>query len=410
MKRRLFIFGNGASMAEGAPSWESLISKMVNLTEDKISKIADTRYINDLNINLIKSRLRDNQSLLINFLDDFFPNYKNEKNNEKIIPNFNDIYPFLQIIFDNKEGLSTYNCKKYTNEDIGSLIDNLIWLLSVTLDFYLLESKGIHKEFIENLFSLLGHKEFLLTNYINLNYDILLDNALTKLHSKKRDETVDIDYHIDFANFEKKRFPDDEWTKPREKRNISLLKPHGSLNWLYCPLCNRIELTPLIKGATESATKSYRCLWDEINQKIPIVPPTLEQLHKVKSMQNLLNISGSLIRKSDIIYFIGYGLNDYDIYFRKQLKKYVLQDKKKKIYLICRSPFSENKNENENKTTIRYKRFFGEDIIDTGMSFQSFVDKIKIIHKSKNQGVNQKEEFENLIMKQMNEILPENES
>ncbi len=403
MKRRLFIFGNGASMAEGAPNWKSLILKMVELTEDNISEIAESRYINDLNLNLIKGRLRDNQTLLVNFLDDFFPHY----NNDKITPNFNDIFPFLQILFDNKEGLSTYNCKKFTNEEIGSLIDNLIWLLSVTLDYCLLKSEKIHKDFINSLFLFLGREEFLQSNYINLNYDILLDNALTRLHRKKENETVDIDYHINFANFEKKRSIEDEWTKPREQNSISLLKPHGSLNWLHCPLCNRIELTPLIKGATESATKGYRCLWDKINQKIPIVPPTLEQLHKVTSMQNLLYVSESLIRNSDVIYFIGYGLNDYDIHFRKLLKKYIPQTKSKEIYLVCRSPYSEGINEDKVETTIRYKRLFGEEIIDTGMSFQSFVDKIRVFSYCIDYDVYENEEFENLIIKEMNEILPE---
>ena len=29
---------------------------------------------------------------------------------------------------------------------------------------------------------------------------------------------------------------------------MQLFKPHGSLNWLFCPTCNELEITPKEKG------------------------------------------------------------------------------------------------------------------------------------------------------------------
>jgi hypothetical protein len=76
--------------------------------------------------------------------------------------------------------------------------------------------------------------------FVSTNYDILIDNALADEYRHE----MDLDYGVDFRNFDR---PDD-WRRPRRGRSVSLFKPHGSLNWLFCPTCNELELTPKEKG------------------------------------------------------------------------------------------------------------------------------------------------------------------
>ncbi len=71
--------------------------------------------------------------------------------------------------------------------------------------------------------------------------------------------------------------------KPKEPL-IKLYKIHGSLNWLYCPICNSVTLTPheggvmkLIENSSE--TKCLEC--GELTEPI-IVPPTY-----FKNMSNI---------------------------------------------------------------------------------------------------------------------------
>ncbi len=87
--------------------------------------------------------------------------------------------------------------------------------------------------------------------FVSTNYDILIDNALVDEY--KYD--IDLDYGVEFRNFERA----DDWTRPRRNKSVLLCKPHGSLNWLFCPTCNELELTPKEKGVVEPAP------WPETN-------------------------------------------------------------------------------------------------------------------------------------------------
>jgi hypothetical protein len=50
---------------------------------------------------------------------------------------------------------------------------------------------------------------------------------------------VDLDYGVEFRNFD---WPGD-WKRPHRGRNVLLFKPHGSLNWLFCPTVHTADTT-----------------------------------------------------------------------------------------------------------------------------------------------------------------------
>jgi len=400
--KRLFIFGNGASITEGAPHWDKLLSEISKLKVEDILNLKEIKNLSDNSIETIQKQLIINQKVLEKFLNLFF------KRHEDLSPSFHDIYPFIQLLIDNNESLKLLNSETYKPTDLQNVLDSLIWLLAATLDCKLSKNETLHNTLLENISSLLGKDDFLKCSFINLNYDILLDNALIRLKNLPN-LAVDIDYHIEFANFEfgtipfeelnKKRPNIDKWQRPNLKNCISLIKLHGSLNWLVCPICNRIELTPMIKGATESIADLYNCVWDSAKQEIRLVPPTIEQPLQYPKIQYLWSVAENEIREADIIYFIGYSLNDYDMHFRKLMKKYSLQKSQKLIYLICRSPNSELLNENDNETSTRYKRFFGKNVRDTGLSFESFCERINFAINFKELLYEKPINFENIIFK-----------
>lgn len=69
---------------------------------------------------------------------------------------------------------------------------------------------------------------------ISLNYDVIVDNAMFSL-SEDRQNVYPPDYMVDIATDRYKMF---------HQMGIfgKLLKIHGSLNWLYCDTCKRLDL------------------------------------------------------------------------------------------------------------------------------------------------------------------------
>jgi polysaccharide pyruvyl transferase WcaK-like protein len=109
--------------------------------------------------------------------------------------------------------------------------------------------KDHHKQLVHNLMMKDKLRE---TVFVSTNYDILIDNALA-LHS----EEFDLDYGIDFVNVTDRNtdINTDKYTGKKRlqpEQSVKLYKFHGSLNWLYCPACNTIELTPFEEAAARS--------------------------------------------------------------------------------------------------------------------------------------------------------------
>jgi hypothetical protein len=82
--------------------------------------------------------------------------------------------------------------------------------------------------------------QLLNTVFVSTNYDILIDNALTE----EQANGISLDCGVEFRNFD---WPDD-WRRPERGSSVSLFKPRGSLNWLFCATCDELEITPKEKG------------------------------------------------------------------------------------------------------------------------------------------------------------------
>jgi len=145
----------------------------------------------------------------------------------------------------------------------------LVFLVAKLLHAKLGDRAKFHRELVK---ALQMEDELLNTVFISTNYDILIDNALTE----QRDNGIFLDYGVEFRNFDR---PDD-WERPVGGSSVSLFKPHGSLNWLFCPTCDELEITPKEKGVVTRLTRliseyaDRRCLECGGVYTPMIVPPT----------------------------------------------------------------------------------------------------------------------------------------
>jgi hypothetical protein len=203
------------------------------------------------------------------------------------------------------------------------------------------------------------------TVFVSTNYDILIDNALTEEYAH-----VDLDYGVEFRNFD---WPDD-WRRPRRDRNVLLLKPHGSLNWLFCPTCNELEITPKEKGVVTRLISEFadkKCLECETIFSPMIVPPTFYKDLNNVFLSSIWNRTDVALRKVNRIVFCGYSFPDADIHIKYLLKRAQINRKAPlRVTVVNNHPRKEPELKKQEKQ--RYERYLGSSVEYTDLSFEDF--------------------------------------
>src|SRR5262249_22198855 len=147
---------------------------------------------------------------------------------------------------------------------------------------------------------------------ISLNYDIIVDNAFVELSDCLPDYGCDID------------------TKLYQQRPHwgSLLKIHGSLNWSYCPGCDRLDLGVAESGRTYNMLEElyqsdrldarYSCHGFPCPQCQTFVEPVLITPTQLKDYRNphvrkVWTLAEQALRRAERAIIIGYSLPDDDL-------------------------------------------------------------------------------------------------
>ena len=351
----MFIFGAGASKAENAPiAGELLLRTLTDLKNDG--------YVVELR----------------RYLRDFF--YVNAEDlQQNPLPTFEEVLTMIDISLARQEDFSS----DLNYEKLSKIRDSLIYSIARILEITLRDSGKLHKQFVKNLFNL-DKNIWDRASFINLNYDLLLDNALIDLYESK---DLDLDYSIDFRNYvdHRQRNQDErvefiqnleEWFIPRRDRSVLLLKPHGSLNWLYCPNCNTVKTTKTEKGALRVWTERVICENDQSRQKTLIVPPTWEKAYDNPHLTRIAQRAHEVLKKAEKVFFVGYSLADADIKL-KYLFKRALYDpepnSRPTIMVILRN----NQNNQRNaEIKERYNRFLGNNVGFDLRGFEYFAEHI----------------------------------
>ena len=153
---------------------------------------------------------------------------------------------------------------------------------------------------------------------ISTNYDLLIDTAMMSVSETRTPEGCLPDYHIQI------RTP---FYFTQGGRFGTLLKLHGSLNWLHCRTCQRIEI-----GASESSRylkvlgrlvgptleQSYTpdgnpCPACGTRLRPLLIAPTHLKDYRNPHLAQVWYEAERVLRASDRAIFIGYSLPDDDV-------------------------------------------------------------------------------------------------
>ena len=141
---------------------------------------------------------------------------------------------------------------------------------------------------------------------LSFNYDILIDNALFNL-----EKTTDSDYRMNFFKVNQ----DGEWEKPSEQRSeVTLLKLHGSLNWVRCGFCGALILYRYKKQTLYGAQvfQCPRCSSDETYAERMMIPPIQSKDYRDRDIAFLWVQADHLIKVFSRIICIGYSFSPLD--------------------------------------------------------------------------------------------------
>ena len=297
MGNTAIFLGAGASKAEGAPLQGELFSEY--FSSDLFKK----------SIDVMDHELETFFSLM------FGIDVSSADTSTIMFPTFEEVLGLTDLAILRKESFRHFDIENRA-ENSGRLrfiAQYLVFLVAKVLDAKLHGRTDIHGRLVHTLHEKRGLQSVV---FVSTNYDILIDNALTELY----DKGVDLDYGVEFRNFER---PDD-WKRPRPDKQVALFKPHGSLNWLFCPTCNELDITPKEKGVVTRLISNFT------NASCPecgsvymplIVPPTFYKDLNNVFLSSIWNRADLALRKADHIVFCGYSFPDADIHIKYLLKR-----------------------------------------------------------------------------------------
>jgi hypothetical protein len=196
---------------------------------------------------------------------------------------------------------------------------------------------------------------------ITTNYDVVIDTAMMYFSEKRVPSGVLPDYRVRFG------------TPDRDTRRFgTLLKLHGSLNWVHCRNCRRMEIgtsasTLYIKVVQRLAyeVRDFTAVGSRCPScSYPLVPLLIAPTH-LKDYRNphltmIWHEAERVLRKADRIIFIGYSLPDDDVEVVYLLKRNLASLPPDKITVV---EYDQNRPAVENHSAgRRYRALFGDGI------------------------------------------------
>lgn len=177
---------------------------------------------------------------------------------------------------------------------------------------------------------------------ISFNYDVIVDNTMMQ-RAEGTGRTVS--YDVDVAS-ESYRVWRDRGTLGR------LLKPHGSMNWMYCPVCERLDLyyseqTKRFGKAMEefyyetSATDPYRCTGSPCRDPAcrgrvqpTMITPTQRKQYRNRHLARTWERSLEALRAADRVVIVGYSMPADDVEVVSLLKQGLLATPQDRITVV----------------------------------------------------------------------------
>lgn len=307
----LFVFGAGASIAEGAPLQRDILKLIYESNDEQINKSEAAIQVRS-------------------FINENFDT------SEGIYPTLESIFGYLDYFISKREGLG--------NEYTASLITEIKEYLIRLVHYIISKPSGSRDGAYRKFWKLLSEKNRNIS-VVTMNYDTFLDESFDFLYPDR----AYIDYCIELMNYhhyqEINAF--DWWVNPREPvpvweggdpKPIKIIKVHGSLNWKYCNCCNQVLLTAWdtkidlksmgFKGYMHASCENpetvefdLTCPLDGNRFDTFIVPPSHIKELSHPAINKLLDEAAIEIRKAKKIVFIGYSFPEADVHIKALFRK-----------------------------------------------------------------------------------------
>lgn len=341
IKTAIFL-GGGASAAEGAPVQSELFRDYWKLVRQKPELVDPT---------------------MLRELEDYFGEVfgleiRGAEPDAVLFPTFEEALGVLDLAVRRRETLKHYDLENISRDSnrIGFIRQYLVLLMAAVLDHPAGSSKALHRRLLENL-----RQEDALadTVFLTTNYDLLLDRALAALPG------YEPDYGFSGLMAGKGR--------PANGRTVELYKVHGSLNWLFCPACNAVDVTLREAGAARLLTGSRHSHCEACHSVVQpvIVPPTF-----FKDLSNVFlgvvwHQAERRLQEAGKVIFCGYSFPDADLHVKYLFKRaQTNRTRTLKFSVVNGHPGKKPGRVEEERN--RYRRFLGSEVDYTELSFEDF--------------------------------------
>jgi len=286
-ENRVFVLGAGASRA---------VKSQAPLNDELLYKILERHQQFRVN------KLRE-------FVSDFYNISYRGRRWQDSLPAIEDVLSQLDFSLSEKRPLSSVFSLPYLQVVRDQLISGICKLLRTNLD----NKEGLDK--VYRFMRMLSDRDAI----ISLNYDLVVDSAICRCRNSP--QYVDYDIPIRQAiNRQEETFA----YKPNSP--FKVFKLHGSLNWLYCPHCQTIDVTMEEDGtinyiASYGADQLRCCPYCQVPFESVIVAPTFLKTYNNTYISQLWRNAELALSKASEIIFIGYSMPDADIVLRCMFKR-----------------------------------------------------------------------------------------
>lgn len=222
---------------------------------------------------------------------------------------------------------------------------------------------------------------------ISLNYDILADTAMCRLAQIRKGDNARLDYACDVRTaVYASRVPYGK-----------LLKLHGSLNWLFCPGCQALQIGMSANGKSIADSSMLRALYDykpldkhyvcsktgcracqceycETPLRPVMITPSFVKDYNNPHIHRVWYEAELLLRSCERGYLIGYSLPDDDLEVIHLLRRGLEGLDSKNITVVTHG--------HDEAMYRRYVSLFGRDIDWQPVGFANWLDTIGVRSQS----------------------------
>jgi len=303
-----------------------------------------------LTVNLLPKILEDGGHDICLFLYDFY-----RFNSAADLPPLEDVLSQIDFAINENRPLSS----KYTVQYMRDLREDLIFSICDIVR----GGKDINFEAavanMESLILSLSADDCI----VSLNYDLVADTAIRLASGWKH---VNYGFPVRQAVSHQQ---DTQGAQIDDHSPIALYKLHGSLNWLFCPLCRAIDIVDgHLSGEhyiyDESGHKVEHCASCNVHYEPIIITPSFLKSYENLYLAYMWRQAEQKLAEADNVVFVGYSMPDADIILRCMFRRayfthmQITNGQKSTITVIDYDPAADLSKPNDVYT--RYKRLFGE--------------------------------------------------